>query len=116
MDGSWSVALVFRMAVVGGITRLTHSGLSIVEWQPIVDCAVNLRPSRVAITSSCTEVKRNSEPLVFRGEIVHTKDLARAPLPRVSSRASQPFIRLVARRLQFQHYVAELDINIFMSY
>ena len=29
-------ALVFLMVVVGGITRLTHSGLSIVEWQPIV--------------------------------------------------------------------------------
>jgi len=28
-------ALVFAM-VVGGITRLTHSGLSMVEWQPIV--------------------------------------------------------------------------------
>src|SRR5437870_11623342 len=29
-------AFVFAMIVVGGITRLTHSGLSIVEWQPIV--------------------------------------------------------------------------------
>ena len=29
-------ALVFAMVVLGGITRLTHSGLSIVEWQPIV--------------------------------------------------------------------------------
>lgn len=29
-------ALVFAMVVVGGITRLTHSGLSITEWQPIV--------------------------------------------------------------------------------
>ncbi len=29
-------ALVFAMIVVGGITRLTHSGLSIVEWQPII--------------------------------------------------------------------------------
>ena len=28
--------LVFLIVVVGGITRLTHSGLSIVEWQPIV--------------------------------------------------------------------------------
>ncbi len=36
---SWLLAccaLVFAMVVVGGITRLTHSGLSIVEWQPIV--------------------------------------------------------------------------------
>jgi cytochrome c oxidase assembly protein subunit 15 len=29
-------ALVLAMVVVGGITRLTHSGLSIVEWQPLV--------------------------------------------------------------------------------
>jgi cytochrome c oxidase assembly protein subunit 15 len=29
-------ALVFAMIVIGGVTRLTHSGLSIVEWQPIV--------------------------------------------------------------------------------
>src|SRR5579859_6907976 len=29
-------ALIFAMVVVGGITRLTHSGLSIVEWQPVV--------------------------------------------------------------------------------
>lgn len=28
-------ALVFAMVVVGGITRLTHSGLSITEWQPL---------------------------------------------------------------------------------
>lgn len=29
-------ALLFIMIVVGGVTRLTHSGLSMVEWQPIV--------------------------------------------------------------------------------
>ena len=28
--------LVFAMVVVGGVTRLTHSGLSITEWQPVV--------------------------------------------------------------------------------
>jgi cytochrome c oxidase assembly protein subunit 15 len=36
---SWLLAccvLVFAMVVVGGVTRLTHSGLSIVEWQPIL--------------------------------------------------------------------------------
>ncbi len=31
-----AAALVFAMVVVGGVTRLTRSGLSIVEWQPIV--------------------------------------------------------------------------------
>ncbi|HEX4928396.1 MAG TPA: COX15/CtaA family protein [Burkholderiales bacterium] len=29
-------ALVFAMVVVGGVTRLTHSGLSMVEWEPLV--------------------------------------------------------------------------------
>ncbi len=29
-------ALVFAIVVLGGVTRLTRSGLSIVEWQPIV--------------------------------------------------------------------------------
>ena len=28
-------ALVFAMVVVGGATRLTESGLSIVEWKPV---------------------------------------------------------------------------------
>ena len=28
-------ALVFLMVVVGGITRLTESGLSITEWKPV---------------------------------------------------------------------------------
>src|SRR5438477_3203191 len=28
--------LVFAMVVVGGVTRLTQSGLSITEWQPII--------------------------------------------------------------------------------
>ncbi len=29
-------AMIFLMVVVGGVTRLTHSGLSITEWQPLV--------------------------------------------------------------------------------
>jgi len=36
---AWLIAcctLVFAMVAVGGVTRLTHSGLSIVEWAPIV--------------------------------------------------------------------------------
>ncbi|HEX8527246.1 COX15/CtaA family protein, partial [Allosphingosinicella sp.] len=35
---SWLLAvaaLVFLMVVVGGITRLTESGLSIVRWEPL---------------------------------------------------------------------------------
>jgi cytochrome c oxidase assembly protein subunit 15 len=30
------IFLVFAMVVVGGVTRLTHSGLSIVEWKPLM--------------------------------------------------------------------------------
>ena len=29
-------ALVYAVLIVGGVTRLTHSGLSIAEWQPLV--------------------------------------------------------------------------------
>ena len=29
-------AMVFAMVVIGGITRLTHSGLSIAEWNPVM--------------------------------------------------------------------------------
>ena len=28
-------ALIFVMVVLGGVTRLTESGLSIVEWRPV---------------------------------------------------------------------------------
>ena len=30
-----SSALVFAVIVVGGVTRLTESGLSITEWRPV---------------------------------------------------------------------------------
>jgi cytochrome c oxidase assembly protein subunit 15 len=36
--GNWlllSSVLVFAVIVVGGVTRLTESGLSITEWRPI---------------------------------------------------------------------------------
>lgn len=38
-------AMVFATLVVGGVTRLTHSGLSIVEWQPIVGTLPPLNPA-----------------------------------------------------------------------
>ncbi len=43
-------ALVFLMVVVGGITRLTHSGLSIVEWQPLVGTLPPLNDAEWAAT------------------------------------------------------------------
>lgn len=42
--------LVFAMVVVGGITRLTHSGLSIVEWQPIIGTLPPLNDAEWAAT------------------------------------------------------------------
>lgn len=36
--GAWLIlcaVLVFAMTLLGGVTRLTHSGLSIVEWEPL---------------------------------------------------------------------------------
>ncbi len=38
--------LVFAMVIVGGVTRLTHSGLSITEWQPIVGALPPLSPAQ----------------------------------------------------------------------
>ena len=33
----WAIAaMTFAVLVVGGITRLTHSGLSMVQWQPLL--------------------------------------------------------------------------------
>ncbi|HEX4762714.1 MAG TPA: COX15/CtaA family protein [Usitatibacter sp.] len=43
-------ALVFVMVVVGGITRLTHSGLSIVEWQPVMGAVPPLNEAQWAET------------------------------------------------------------------
>jgi heme a synthase len=43
-------AMVFAMVVVGGMTRLTHSGLSIVEWQPIVGTLPPLNEAQWAET------------------------------------------------------------------
>jgi cytochrome c oxidase assembly protein subunit 15 len=38
-------AMVFATLVVGGVTRLTHSGLSIVEWQPLLGAVPPLSPA-----------------------------------------------------------------------
>jgi cytochrome c oxidase assembly protein subunit 15 len=43
-------ALVLAMIVLGGVTRLTHSGLSITEWQPLVGTLPPLSDSAWAET------------------------------------------------------------------
>jgi cytochrome c oxidase assembly protein subunit 15 len=45
-------ALVFAMVVVGGVTRLTHSGLSIVQWQPIIGAVPPIGEAQWAETFS----------------------------------------------------------------
>lgn len=45
--GIWLVicaAMVFAMTVLGGLTRLTHSGLSIVTWEPLAGILPPLSP------------------------------------------------------------------------
>ncbi len=43
-------AMLFAMVVVGGVTRLTHSGLSIVEWQPFVGTIPPLNDAEWQVT------------------------------------------------------------------
>lgn len=67
-------ALVFLMIVVGGITRLTHSGLSITEWQPIVgtlpplsDADWQLAFDKYRATPEYREVNRGMTLAAFKG-------------------------------------------------
>jgi cytochrome c oxidase assembly protein subunit 15 len=41
-----TAALVFAMVVIGGITRLTESGLSITQWQPVIGAIPPLTPAQ----------------------------------------------------------------------
>ena len=47
-------ALVFVMVVVGGITRLTESGLSITEWKPVTGAIPPLNEAQWQRRSTCT--------------------------------------------------------------
>ena len=44
----FSAAMVFAMVVIGGVTRLTGSGLSITEWQPIMGAVPPLNAAQWA--------------------------------------------------------------------
>jgi heme a synthase len=82
---AWLLAccvLVFAIIVVGGVTRLTHSGLSITEWQPIVGTLPPLSEAdwRVAFekyraTPEYRDVNRGMSLEAFKGifwwEYVH---------------------------------------------
>src|SRR5690349_6939156 len=67
-------ALVFAMVVVGGVTRLTHSGLSITEWQPIVgtlppltDAQWNETFGKYQATPEYSQVNRGMTLDAFKG-------------------------------------------------
>jgi cytochrome c oxidase assembly protein subunit 15 len=66
--------LLFVMISVGGITRLTHSGLSIVEWQPIVGALPPLNDlqwqevfSKYKLTPEYDKVNRGMSLEAFKG-------------------------------------------------
>ena len=75
-------ALVFAIVVVGGITRLTESGLSIVEWQPIVGvlpplsqadwkpCSPSTRPRR-STRKVFNEIGLEGFKRIFWWEYIH---------------------------------------------
>src|SRR5262252_5761205 len=67
-------ALLFAMVVVGGVTRLTHSGLSITEWQPIVgalppltDAQWNAAFAKYQATPEYIQVNRGMTLAAFKG-------------------------------------------------
>jgi cytochrome c oxidase assembly protein subunit 15 len=67
-------ALVFAMVVIGGVTRLTRSGLSIVEWQPIVgtlppltDAAWEETFAKYRLTPEYQQVNRGMSVAEFKG-------------------------------------------------
>jgi heme a synthase len=67
-------ALVFVLVVVGGITRLTHSGLSIVEWQPIAGTLPPLNEAqwqasfeKYRLTPEYQQVNRGMSIEAFKG-------------------------------------------------
>ena len=41
--------VIFAMIVVGGVTRLTHSGLSMVDWKPIMCFIPPLNDGQLAV-------------------------------------------------------------------
>jgi heme a synthase len=45
----WVASLVFVMVIVGGITRLTESGLSITEWKPVTGALFPLNDAQWAV-------------------------------------------------------------------
>ena len=67
-------AMVFATLVVGGVTRLTHSGLSIVEWQPLIGAIPPLNQAewettfdKYKVTPEYQKVNRQMDLDEFKG-------------------------------------------------
>jgi cytochrome c oxidase assembly protein subunit 15 len=102
------------MVVVGGVTRLTHSGLSITEWQPIVGTVPPLSPAdwdaafaKYQATPEYREVNRGMSLGEFKG--IFWWEYAHRLLGRLIGVAFLvPFLWLVARRRIPPGYAAPL--------
>ena len=53
-------AMIFAMVVIGGVTRLTLSGLSITEWQPVAGILPPLSGASWAAEFENTGIFRNA--------------------------------------------------------
>jgi heme a synthase len=53
-------ALVFAIVVVGGITRLTESGLSITEWKPLMGAIPPLNEANLRNTNASPNISRST--------------------------------------------------------
>ena len=68
-------ALVLAVVVVGGVTRLTHSGLSIVEWDPVIGAWRSAaphgpRPSRATAHAGIPEGQPRHVARFLRGNLL----------------------------------------------
>ncbi len=96
--------LVFAMVVVGGVTRLTHSGLSITEWQPIVGTVPPLSAQdwqvafdKYRVTPEYQQVNKGMELDEFKG--IFWWEYAHRVLGRLIGVAFLvPFLWFLARR------------------
>ena len=89
-------ALVFAMVVVGGVTRLTHSGLSIVEWQPIIGTLPPLSQAdwqetfaQISVDAPIPAGQQRDDPRRVQGHLL-VGILASAPRPPDRHRLSRP--------------------------
>ena len=57
--------MVFAMAVIGAITRLTESGLSMVEWKPLIGMLPPLSPGDVLAFPNAGAYGLSASPISF---------------------------------------------------